>query len=274
MFKKRILVLGLLIVLATLIYHAKSYTMAKVESPAEISVTTSDNALIAVPEHLKLAVDMHTTEDITIELTDSGETEVARIVEISYVASDNNLQIRNNMNETIDVEVKMNGDYKGIHIINDSCTLAPGRAMKNITVELDENIKEIPDSIDIKIYAEWQGGTAIIDNKLYLTVNNVEPLINVNTIDLRTPVQEAATLNVEEVFDENIDNMENEADFNQEITEADAIEILNDIDGSMSEDNPAEVNNKITDENLNNSQDDMDDIKPADSEQSAANKQE
>ncbi|HCS10628.1 MAG TPA: hypothetical protein DIV40_04140, partial [Clostridiales bacterium] len=100
----------------------------------------------------------------------------------------------------------------------------------------------------------WQGGTAIIDNKLYLTVNNVEPLINVNTIDLRTPVQEAATLNVEEVQGEQIDNMENEADFNQEITEADAIEILNDIDGSISEDNPAEVNNKITDENLNNSQ--------------------
>jgi hypothetical protein len=178
------------------------------------------------------------------------------------------------MNETIDVEVKLDGDYKGIHIINDSCTLAPGRAMKNITVELDENIKEIPDSIDIKIYAEWQGGTAIIDNKLYLTVNNVEPLINVNTIDLRTPVQEAATLNVEEVFDENIDNMENEADFNQEITEADAIEILNDIDGSISEDNPAEVNNKNTDEDLNNYQDDMYDIKPADSEQSAADKQE
>lgn len=273
MLTKRLLILSLLIVLATIIYHVKSYTMAKVESPAEISITRSDNALIAVPENLELAVDMNTFEDITRELTDSGEKEVARIVEINYAASDNNLQIKNNTNEAIDVEVKMDGDYKGINIINDSCTLAPGRVMENIIVELDENIKEIPDNIDIKIYAKWQGGTAIIDNKLYLTVNNIEPLINVNTIDLRTPVLEDV-LNDEESTDESFDNIENENDLNREIIEADSIEILNDIDGSMSEDNPQEANNKNIDEDANNYLNDMDDIKKVDSEQYATDEQE
>lgn len=215
MLRKRILVLCILVFLISYIFQVKSYTMAKVENLAEISITSSENALIAVPEDLELEVDKHITEFISNELTDAGIQKAGHTILTEYEAISNNFEVINNMNEDIYVEVKMDGNYKGINLTNNSRGLSPGGIFNDINLSLVEDIQEIPESIDVKICAEWQGGSAIIESQINLTVNNIEPLINVSTLDLRTPAIQISPINVEEnTLDENTDiiQIENKTD--------------------------------------------------------------
>lgn len=239
---KRILLLSILIFSITLIFQVKSYTMAKVENTANISITTSGDALIAVPENIEVKVDKHVTENITNQLTDLGEQKIAHAILTNYKIVNSNLEIKNNMNKKIIVKVSLAENYEGISLQHNEGRLSPGGLLKKIRINIDNDIQEIPETLKVEIYAEWDDGSAVIEDQIQINVNEIEPAININTIDLRTPTQEALPDKKEDETNNNDIKIDNGV--SETINEAESIDIQ--------ENTGSPVENKLLDINTDN----------------------
>lgn len=194
MLRKNFIILCMLIFSMTLIFQVKSYTMAKVENSANMSVTSSEYALIAV-KNGGLSINKSVTENITTEIISDEEKIVGHEVITEYMIADNNLEITNNTNKEINVTVSL--EENEAVCLNDNrynCEfkLSPGGFIKEIPFRLLSDTTDISDymTIDMKVSAVWEGGSADIDDKIMLSVNNLEPRINMYEIDLRTPQTE------------------------------------------------------------------------------------
>jgi len=155
---RRILLLTLILLCLGLCCQATSYSSAKVNNQMSITISSSKDALIAVPE-----------EDILLTLQakpTNSHTESTPI--------DHNLYIKNNMNKKIKVRAALKDHNDFLKFYNDK-PISPGKKVK-LSLLIDENLNDI-DSIRkfvtsedepliLIITADWKGGSAKIEKNI------------------------------------------------------------------------------------------------------------
>lgn len=210
MLKKRILILCVFIFAITLITQVKSYTLAKVENSAVVTVTSSEKALIAVPDKIDLDVTKNITETITQTLNDLGEPIIEKSIDIEIIYNrDKYIVIKNNLNKNINkLSVYLDGKYEGIVLENNANRSVPsGETLKDIIIEINENVQTGSQKVGFKILASWDGGFADINSMINLNVNKNESTVN---IDLATPNLNSNKLNEPDTGIELINELTNE----------------------------------------------------------------
>jgi len=176
--------------------------MAAVNNSMAITISSSEDALIAMPEEtelditkeiktVKTLIDKEPDIVLNTDVLESSEAGLLLAKESSYEVqietftninynNGNDFYIRNNMNDTIDID---------IYLSDRSINVKP-KAIKNLNPGECQEVKlYVSDNIDSKecemtIYATWGTGSA----EIYKTINvNVETINIEEIIDLRKP---------------------------------------------------------------------------------------
>jgi hypothetical protein len=157
MFSSRKVLLLILVLLSLgLCFQVSSYSYAHIKSPVNLTISSSEQALIAVPE-----------EDIQVKLYSITKENTSLKEDTSQ--ADHNLLITNNMNVTIFVSAKLENYSKLIKF--DSTAVLPGQNAV-LTVSAGQNVEgKLSSPLDdtIIISAEWKSGYAEIQKKVYIT---------------------------------------------------------------------------------------------------------
>jgi hypothetical protein len=195
--KRKVLITGLIILSLGVCYKVTSYTMARVKSNVDLIISTSENALIAIPEDITIIVnkvisskitysnkkpkDIIYTNDSTEELSDSSEVDgnvvkkeliddkpfYVQSVEtsISTVIVSENFEIKNNMYEDITANI-INGQgiFPEVIEIRSGCKVS-------VPVNIDKIVEN--NDIDVIIYVTWNNGSAEIDKKVKINIITV-----------------------------------------------------------------------------------------------------
>lgn len=260
------LLLGTLALSLGLCHQVTSYTLAKIDNPMEITISSSEDALIAIPNDIEISVKKYIT--IITTLTDKDATDMEKIehtsdtnvetcieTNVSTYIESNNFYVTNNMSETINVNIYLDRSF--IRVENQNATILPGETY-NVPFRIFDSIED--ESIEVIISATWSGGSAEIISEIDV---DVESFIAKKVIDLRTPrvpvlnIDDMQELNIEDSFKSNekgaeelqFINSENN-DLEEEQKSNDAVTIIDtssDIN-TLSEDFQ-EVKNKETLEN-------------------------
>lgn len=235
--RHKISLLCVLILSLGICYRVNSYTFAIVENSVGVKISSSENALIAMPEEIDLRVkkditiiktltDKESNEITNTEVMENGEIEVLTDEDLNTQVSTetlvnvgvigHNFYITNNMNDTIYVNIDLERgfnrlrnqgtltfSYKGLDI-----PIFPGQT-KEIPFNVDENIES--GVIGVVISATWDGGSADIENHINI---DVETIVTEKEIDLRKPKEPELTNDDElettvESNDESIEEIEN-----------------------------------------------------------------
>lgn len=176
--------------------------MAEVNNSMAITISSSEDALIAMPEETELDITKEITtirtlidkepnsssnnggeensrEGLLLAQESSYEVNTETSISINY-NNDNDFYIRNNMNDHVDIDIYISD--KSIKANPSSIMhLNPGESQK---VKLFAGSDVESQSIDVAIYATWDAGSA----EIYKTINvNVETINTEKTIDLRKP---------------------------------------------------------------------------------------
>jgi hypothetical protein len=168
MFKRKVLIFCLFLSL-TLIYQVKSYSLVKIFNSNKVTITTSDNALIAIKD-IKYKLKKTINETITETLTDSG-TEISTSSNTLLSKSEGKIEITNNLDEIINISVLLDGDYDGISLLNNEKSLFPGDKFYDIDLAIEEDVESGFQNIELIILAEWEDGSAILNCSGNIEVN-------------------------------------------------------------------------------------------------------
>ena len=168
-----------------------SYTFAKVENSMAIIISPSEHSLIAIPYGVGLNVSKTITKIIT--LTDEDPTGMTNTqISVNAKLESHNFYISNNMHDTIDVSVYLDGSF--IKVKNQHITILPGQTCE-VPFRINDSIQS--DYIEAIVYATWSNGYGEIMSEINV---NVESSDEEEIIDLRTP--EVPVLNIDDMQQE------------------------------------------------------------------------
>lgn len=165
---RKLLLLFVLLISLGVIFQVSSYSYASISSPVTITVSSSENSLIAVKDVIGFDLKKVVTEVKTI--SDEG-TKTKTIKELD--ADECSFFITNHLSKTIKVRVEI--DRKSIEgnasipiTFSDEAMkgmfIAPGEK-KEVILKIDEEIES--GNFDITIFADWENGSA----EIYKTIN-------------------------------------------------------------------------------------------------------
>lgn len=154
MFKKKLFLVEILILFSVFISLVNSFTIARSDYTAAMKISSSADALIAIPENLTIKI----LQPVQASQNSSGESSIsgAQIIE-------NNFTITNNFAETIQVHI--DSGYE--HISFNDLTIFSGETVV-IAVLIDDLTEQ--GTADIVITADWEGGNAIIEKTIQIIV--------------------------------------------------------------------------------------------------------
>ncbi len=189
---RKILLIGTLVLSVGLCQQVTSYTSAEVQNSLDMKISVQEDALIAMPNVIKVKVKKDIT--VTTTLTDKGEQVQERVC--SSINS-SNFDITNNMNQTIDIVINLQSGFKkrqnGLYIKRrQNLVILPGDT-KNVKLRVDDDIES--NNIDAIISARWKNGSAEILNNIDI---DVETDIKRRQIDNRTPPETEKIVEEEE----------------------------------------------------------------------------
>lgn len=268
MLKKRILILSCLVFSVTLISQVNSYSMAKVENAAKVSITSSENALVGVSEDSKIRATKNIQETVTQILTGSKEEPIteSETTSTTTTVEEKNIDfvVTNNMNETIDVIVYLD-KINGIKLKYNEVSIRSGECFDD-WFDIDENISSGSYDIDVKTKADWGTGSAVIYSKINVKVDEKRDLkvdIKDNTkSDLGIPIPdltENPSINNDNNEQSNIKELDKEIITELNLVESEGNEnlITDGVEASSSINKESEQNiaNDLSDNLKNNNND-------------------
>lgn len=224
-------------------YRVTSYTMAKVENTMAIVISSSEDALVGLPENLYLEVEKLTTvtqletirdadlsmkidsintlgtivEDVgDIIVGTSTETTVQNNMEtiIEYNVDTKiatnikgyNFYVKNNLNEIIDVVIFLDKGYSREQYLGFNIVNPRTTIFPGKTEEILFVVDENIETerIDVIISAKWSKGSAEIKKVININVIEFTPVYVYETIDLSTKKIPVAIINNEDIIEPTI----------------------------------------------------------------------
>lgn len=222
MYKKYIIFVIIVIMTLSLLWQVSGYSKAMIENLANISLTKSEDALIAVPKEIKFDLRVKETDfyDETLYYEeDRGDEDTAKSdanpVDTSRehrgtsydltIDSSNSNEIKNNMSKDIDVEVALENNNL-IRFNQASTSLSPGEKAHISSSEKDngeivtevidteeslyQNYSDTNEEIPIIILAEWEGGQAEIESSVILYISTEKETVTSTTEEVRPAPKE------------------------------------------------------------------------------------
>lgn len=169
----KIILMGVLTLSVGLCQQVSSYTMAKLDNTANVKISSSNEALIAMPEEIRLNID----KQVIISRTKTDGMEGESVNETSSEVCSlkaHNFNITNNMKEEIKVYIKLGktSQNSGITIPNNSKIgfLIPSSESLNVPMEVINN-NVISGTIEASIFATWSEGSAEISKDIIIEVD-------------------------------------------------------------------------------------------------------
>jgi hypothetical protein len=211
--KRKLLLFGVSIVLFGVLETTSSYSVARISNLVNARVSTSEEALISVPDNLDLNVkktirivktlyfpdtsgdeslleDKLKTEKVKFDEPEGKvsasdyKVSIEQTIEVKEIS--NNFYIHNNMSDSILVTISVGGSFtkrqnKLPYAIDQGFTVLPGET-HSIPFHIEDSIED--ECVPVQIYAAWDNGSAVISKTLNV---HVETEAIEEVIDLRTP---------------------------------------------------------------------------------------
>ena len=164
---RKILTITILTLSFIFIRQAASFTTTKIENTTKLSVSNSENALIATPNVFVLEVtkEINTTTRVIMSKVSDEEiqssTEETQVVQI--LPNTSNYYVRNNMDEIIYVDAYLDKGFLGNEIQGlrikkpETSAIIPGE-IQEISFDIDESISS--NIVDILLFVRWTNGSA------------------------------------------------------------------------------------------------------------------
>ncbi|HHU90844.1 MAG TPA: hypothetical protein GXZ22_07305 [Clostridiaceae bacterium] len=177
---RKILTITILTLSFIFIRQAASFTTTKIENTTKLSVSNSENALIATPNVFVLEVtkEINTTTRVIMSKVSDEEiqssTEETQVVQI--LPNTSNYYVRNNMDEIIYVDAYLDKGFLGNEIQGlrikkpETSAIIPGE-IQEISFDIDESISS--NIVDILLFVRWTNGSAVIKNQITVDVKEV-----------------------------------------------------------------------------------------------------
>ncbi len=180
--KKVFVLIAIFICSVILIYASYSYTNARISNDAVLTITESENALIALPNKIEKGLDIYKTitKDYILEKVIDAEGNISENKKLKDKSIKINIEqqefrITNNLSYDInrlkvDFEESIFEDYIYTFLGSGRSTYIPISIPSN-QVSIDEVSDSSKYITPITIYAEWEGGSARIESEIILNIN-------------------------------------------------------------------------------------------------------
>jgi len=201
--KQKLLLLGVSALSLGMAFKVTSFTFAEVKNTVNFEISSSENALISMPDLIEVKVNKTFTEIKTLsneKPINISEVELYRVNKLETLADNkpiyvikketvispklesHNFNIKNNMKDSIIVNIDSGTGFFIQNTTMNGITILPGETQK-VPISIDDSIEN--ESFDIVVSAVWSGGTAEIKKSVTIDVN----IITIeDVIDLREQI--------------------------------------------------------------------------------------